>query len=115
VIVDHAGYIFTPTALYLEGENRPADAPNAMRLSKDQVMEALARFSPAAKVIAIAMAKTEEEKSRIKEQAVEVPAAPVVDEQFAAVSRRLKEAPPVRFDIARFACSTPICNMSKSN
>ncbi len=101
VIVDHAGYIFTPTALYLEAEDRPAEAPNAMRLSRDQVTEALARLSPAAKAIAIAMAKTEEEKSRIKEQAVEVPAAPVVDEQFATVNRRLGEAPPVRFDIAR--------------
>jgi hypothetical protein len=101
VIVDHAGYIFTPTALYLEAEDRPTDAPNAMRLSKDQVTEALARLSPAAKAIAIAMAKTEEEKSRIKEQAIEVPAAPVVDEQFVAVNRRLEEAPPVRFDIAR--------------
>lgn len=101
VIVDHAGYIFTPTALYLEAEDRPAEAPNAMRLSKDQVTEALARLSLAAKAIAIAMAKTEEEKSRIKEQAIEVPAAPVVDEQFAAINRRLEEAPPVRFDIAR--------------
>ena len=101
VIVDHAGYIFTPTALYLEPDDRPAEAPNAMRLSKDQVTEALARLSPAAKAIAIAMAKTEEEKSRIKEQAIEVPAAPVVDEQFATVNRRLEEAPPVSFDVAR--------------
>src|SRR5277367_5289944 len=46
VIVDHQGYIFTPTALYLEAEDRPADAPNAMRLSKDQAAEALARLSP---------------------------------------------------------------------
>jgi hypothetical protein len=101
VIVDHAGHIFTPTALYLEAENRPAEAPNAMRLSKDQVTEALARLSPAAKTIAIAFAKTEDEKSRIKEQAIEVPTAPVADEDFAAVKRRLEEAPPVRFDIAR--------------
>jgi hypothetical protein len=33
VIVDREGYIFTPTALYLETEDRPAQAPNAMRLS----------------------------------------------------------------------------------
>ena len=45
VIVDHEGYIFTPTALYLEADVRPAEAPNAMRLSKDQVTEALARTS----------------------------------------------------------------------
>ncbi len=101
VIVDHQGYIFTPTALYLEAEDRPAEAPNAMRLSKDQVTEALARLSPAAKAIAIAFAKTDEEKRHIKEQAIEVPSAAVADEAFAAVSRRLEEAPPVQFDIAR--------------
>ena len=101
VIVDHQGYIFTPTALYLEAEGRPAEAPNAMRLSKDQVTEALARLSPAAKAIAIAFAKTEEERQRIKEQAVEVPSVKVVDKEFAAVGKRLEEAPPVQFDIAR--------------
>jgi hypothetical protein len=101
VIVDEVGYIFTPTALYLEADDRPADAPNAMRLSKDQVTEALARLSPAAKAIAIAFAKTDQEKQHIKEQAIEVPSTQVVDEAFAAVEQRLQEAPPARFDIAR--------------
>jgi hypothetical protein len=101
VIVDHEGFIFTPNALYLEAEDRPVEAPNAMRLSKDQVTEALARLSPAAKAIAIVFAKTEDEKGRIKEQAIEVPMAPVADEDLAAVSRRLEEAPPVPFDVAR--------------
>jgi hypothetical protein len=32
VIVDQQGYIFTPTALYLEAEQRPTEAPNALRL-----------------------------------------------------------------------------------
>ncbi len=101
VIVDHQGYIFTPTALYLEAEDRPAEAPNAMRLSIEQVMEALARLSPAAKVIAVALAKTDEERQRIKEQAVEVPSTKVGNEKFAVVAKRLEEAPPVQFDIAR--------------
>jgi hypothetical protein len=101
VIVDHEGYIFTPTALYLEADQRPTDAPNALRLSRDQVMEALARLSPAAKAIAIALAKTDEERDRIRKQAVEVPSTRVADEAFAEVGRRLEEAPPVRFDIAR--------------
>ena len=73
IIVDRQGYIFTPTALYLEAEDRPTHAANAMRLSKDQALEALARLSPAAKAIAIAFAKTEEERKRIRERAVEVP------------------------------------------
>lgn len=101
VIVDHQGYIFTPTALYLEGEDRPVDAPNAMRLSADQVTEALARLSPAAKAIAIAMAKTDGDRHRIREQAIEVPSEPVAGSEIQEVERRLTEAPPVRFDVSR--------------
>ena len=101
VVVDHEGFIFTPTALYLEADKHPTTAPNAMRLSHDQVTEALARFSPAAKAIAIAFAKTDEERDRIRKQAVEVRSALIADEAFAEVRRRLEEAPPVRFDIAR--------------
>jgi hypothetical protein len=101
VIVDHEGYIFTPTALYLEAENRTAGAPNAMRLSMDQVQEALARLSPAAKEIAMLFAKTEEERRRIRDQAVEFPSSKVADEEFAEVQKGLEEAPPVEFDIAR--------------
>jgi hypothetical protein len=63
--------------------------------------EALARLSPAAKAIAIALAKTDEDRQRIKEQAVEVPSKPVTKEQVAWVQQRLEEAPPVQFDIAR--------------
>ena len=101
VIVDHQGYMFTPTALYLEAEDRPGEAPNAMRLSKEQASEALARLSPAAKAIAISMAKTDEERDRIRDLAVEVPSAPVVDPAIQEVERRLTEAPPARFDVAR--------------
>lgn len=101
VIVDNAGYIFTPTALFLEAEDRPGDAPNAMRLTKDQATEALARLSPAAKSIAIAMARTPEDKERIRAQAVEIKSVPVEAKSISDVQRRLAEAPPVRFDVAR--------------
>lgn len=101
VIVDHAGYIFTPTALFLEAEDRPGEAPNAMRLTKDQATEALARLSPAAKSIAIAMARTPEDKKRIRAQAVEIKSVPVEVKSISDVQRRLAEAPPVRFDVAR--------------
>ena len=101
VIVDHHGYIFTPTALYLEADHRPAEAPNAMRLSEDQVKEALARLSPAAKAMAIAFASSDEEKQQIREQAVEVSSVKIADAEFAAVEKRLEEAPPAPFDIAR--------------
>ena len=36
VIIDDTGFIFTPTALYLEAEQRANAAPNAMRLMKQQ-------------------------------------------------------------------------------
>lgn len=101
VIVDDIGFIFTPTALYLESEPRGRAAPNAMRLSQQQVAEALARLSPAAKAIALAQATTPEDRSRIAALPVETGAAPITASQFTTVETRLREAPPVRFDIAR--------------
>ena len=99
--MDDRGFIFTPTALYLEADQRTSEAPNALYLSPDQVTEALARLSPAAKAIAIALAKTPEERERVRIQVVEVPSADIADSQFNAVEQRLKEAPPVQFDVAR--------------
>jgi hypothetical protein len=101
VIVDQDGYIFTPTALYLEADQRPTEAPNALRLSRDQVTEALARLSPAAKALAMLMARTPAEREHIRHQAVEVSSTVVADLQFAAIQKKLVEAPPVKFDIAR--------------
>ena len=54
LIADDDGFIFTPTALYLEAEPEGQRAPNAMRLSSQQLAEALARLSPVAKMIAVA-------------------------------------------------------------
>jgi hypothetical protein len=99
--IDDVGYIYTPTALYLESDKRETASPNAMRLSPGQVAMAQARLSPAAKVIAIAQAKTPEEKEKIKVQAVEVSSREVTPEAVEAVEQRLEEAPPVPFDVAR--------------
>ena len=101
IVIDETGYIFTPTALYLEADERSNLAPNAMRLSRDQVTEALARLSPAAKAIAVTMARTEQERERIREQDVEVLSERVRDSDFKAVEDRLKESPPANFDVAR--------------
>ena len=101
VIVDDQGFIFTPTALYLEAEPYDGAAPNAMRLSQQQVAEALARISPAAKAIALAQAATPEERSRIAALPVEVGAEQITQAQFANVATRLREAPPIKFDVAR--------------
>ena len=101
VIVDDDGYIFTPTALYLEADAHPPEAPNALRLSGSQVTEALARLSPATKKIAMDSIGSKEHRDRIEAQPVEVPSAEVTSADFQKVDRRLTEAPPVPFDIAR--------------
>lgn len=101
VIVDDGGYIFTPTARYLEPDHRSDGAPNALRLSRAQAKEALARLSPAAKDIAMEFAQTPEEREAIRSQAVEVPSTIVGDAELATVAENLAQAPPVQFDIAR--------------
>jgi len=101
IIVDGEGYSYTPTALLLEADSKTECARNALRLSHDQVAEALARLSPSAKIIAIAQAQSEEDKSRIAGLPVEVGFIAIDKEQFGKVERALKEAPPVQFDMAR--------------
>lgn len=101
VLVDDEGFIFTPTALYLEAEPKGQETPNAMRLSTEQLTDALARLSPVAKAIAVAQARTEEERSRIGSLPVEVGTEPVTKAQFTQVNERLRDAPPVKFDLAR--------------
>lgn len=101
VLVDDEGYLFTPTALYLEAEPQGQQAANAMRLSTEQLREALARLSPLAKAIAVAQAATEQEREHIASLPVEVGSEPVTEEQFTRVDQALKEAPPVQFDLAR--------------
>ena len=101
VIVDEAGYLFTPTPLYLEAEPASGAAPNATRMSREQVAETLARLSPAAKAIAKAQAATPEEKRRIDSLPVDVGSEEVTDAAIVAVAGRLDKAPPVNFDLAR--------------
>ena len=101
VVVDNEGYIFTPTALYLEAEPSDGAASNAVRMSGEQVSQALARLSPAAKTIAIAQAKTPEAKQHIEALTVDVVSAPITPEKLAEVTASLETAPPVRFDLAR--------------
>lgn len=101
VVVDNEGYVFTPTALYLEAEPSDGAASNAMRMSGEQVAQALARLSPAAKAIAVAQAKTPEAKQQIEALTVDVVSAPITEAKLAEVKTSLKEVPPVRFDLAR--------------
>lgn len=101
LVVDGEGYIFTPTALYLEADERPDGALNAMRMTPDQVREALSRLSPAAKAVAVAMATSPEKKAEIEATAVEVASELVEPELIKEVTQRLEMAPIVKFDLAR--------------
>lgn len=101
VIVDDMGYQFAPTALYLEAEPHGDQAINAMRLSTEQVHEALSRLSPAAKAMAVAQIQDESERERISQLPVEVGTQVITEEQFAGVANDLADAPPVKFDLAR--------------
>jgi hypothetical protein len=101
VIVDKDGYTFAPSPLYLESESDNESTRNALRLSPAQVLEALARLSPAAKAIAVAQTADPVEKSRIAALPVEVGATKVDEALYKQVDERLQIAPPVRFDLAR--------------
>jgi hypothetical protein len=101
IIVDDRGYIFTPTALFLEAENHTETALNAMRLSTAQVQEALARMSPAARELACVMAKTDEDRERIRKQAAEFLSEQIAECEVEMVKTRLADAPPMKFDVAR--------------
>lgn len=107
LIADDDGFIFTPTALYLEAEPEGQRAPNAMRLSSQQLAEALARLSPVAKMIAVAQAPTDEERERIASLPVEVGTAPVTDGRFERVAQALKAlSSPTARTAADSACSS---------
>jgi len=70
-------------------------------MSSEQMAQALARLSPAAKAIAVAQAKTPEAKQRVEALTVDVVSAPLTAAKFTEVSTSLKEVPPVKFDLAR--------------
>ena len=99
-IADGEGFSFSPVPLYLESDPGP-EVRNALRLSSDQVKEALVRLSPVAKVVAIATAADIEEKERISYLSEEARSAPITSEHYEQVDRSLVEAPPVKFDVAR--------------
>lgn len=101
LIVDDAGWVFTPTALYLEPEPQSDETPNAIRLTSGQVREILLRLSPAARAEAIAAAGTPEEAARLESLPLEAGVLPLGGEQFAQVKQAIETAPPVKFDVVR--------------
>lgn len=101
VVSDELGYSYTPTALFLEKESADVEALNGMRLMPAQIKEALARLSPASKSIAVAQAKTEEEKERINNLASENQPKPIDENALKEINRNIETLPPVKFDVAR--------------
>jgi len=101
LIVDDCGWVFTPTALYLESEPHSDETPNALRLATAQVRELLIRLSPAAREEAIEKAVTPEEAARIAATPVDVSTQPIESSHFNQVKEAIDLAPPVEFDVAR--------------
>ncbi|OHY82738.1 hypothetical protein [Marinobacter sp. AC-23] len=101
IVTDGKGFSYTPTALFLEREARGNEALNAMRLTSDQVAEAMARLSPASKSIALAQADTSEKKQTIQDATSETKPEPVDQNVLSNISAKLKAAPPAQFDVAR--------------
>lgn len=100
IIANNEGYTFTPTPLYLEAEP-DGEMRNALRLTRQQVAEALARLSPTFKTIAVALAQDPKEKARITNLPVEGDSVSVDSAIFNQVDNSLKVAPPVKFDVVR--------------
>lgn len=101
IVSDDIGFSYTPTALFLEKEATDQQSLNALKLMPEQIKEAMARLSPASKAIALAQAKTLEEKAHIEKITSETRPIPVNKEAIETIAQKLKEVPATNFDIAR--------------
>jgi len=101
LIIDEAGWVFTPTALYLEPEPHSEETPNAIRLTREQIAAVVLRISSKEKEFAISEAPTEEARQQLESIASEIGSELVTQPEFEIVNERLQQAPPVKFDVAR--------------
>jgi hypothetical protein len=101
LIVDDNGWVFSPTALYLEAEPQTDETPNALHLTDAQVQELLIRLSPEAKRQAVADAETPDQAARIEATRFEGSQEPIKEHQLDSVRAAIEIAPPVSFDVAR--------------
>lgn len=101
LIIDDRGWVFTPTALYLENEPQSDETPNAVELSESQVNALAIRLSPQAHQEAVEQAQTPEEAQEIAQVPLEVGAVPVSEEQLELLKGAISHAPPVNFDVVR--------------
>ncbi len=101
LLVDQRGWVFTPTALYLESEPHSDETPNALRLAASQVNELLVRLCPPARKEAIQNAATKEEATQIAATPLDVSTQPIEVAHLKEVKEAIAQAPPVQFDVAR--------------
>ena len=101
VIIDGKGFSFTPTALFLESEQSASVGFNAIKLTAEQVAEASARLSPAARAIAVAACTDGDKKQALESIKTEVDMRPVSKEVTGDIGKSLKNIPPAKFDLSR--------------
>lgn len=101
LIVDDRGWIFTPTALYLESEPQSDETPNAVELTAAQVKALAIRLSPAAQQEAMAQAKTPAEAQAIAQITPELGVDTISPSRMSQVKDAIATAPPVKFDVVR--------------
>lgn len=99
IVIDGNGFSFTPNALFLESESAHSAGINALKLTSDQVQEALVRLSPAARAIYIA--SNNEIQANAYEHIPVVQQTNVDNELISAISHSLVQAPPAAFDLSR--------------
>ncbi len=100
-IVDDLGWIFTPTALYLETEPQSEETPNAVRLTREQLKAIALRISPQERQTAITEAVSIDDRETAEGVVSEIGTEPVSQTEFALVEESIAQAPPVKFDVAR--------------
>jgi len=101
LIVDDVGWVFTPTALYLEPEPHSEETPNAIRLTQEQIAAVVLRISPKERDAAISEAPTEDVRLTLESIVSETGSEPVTQAEFELIKERLDQVPPVEFDVAR--------------
>lgn len=101
LIVDDEGWVFTPTALYLQPEPQSEETPNAMCLTKEQIHATLIRLSPHAREEAIVAARTPGERSKLESTPLEIGELSLAEAQFSQVKSEIAMAPSVKFDLVR--------------
>ena len=101
LIVDDQGWIFTPTALYLEAEPQSDETPNAVALSSAQVKELATRLSPSARNEASEQMESPAEAQAFAHLTDELGVNAVAPAHLATVKAAIEIAPAVKFDVVR--------------